>query len=120
MRTKGIDVKNSCNITQEERNAFMERFKTVCRQRGTTVAAIQIKLGKANAYFRNMGYISEFIGEEIKEYICNTQVGRRRRLRILFGTVAGLFLIGTVYFYQNIFSNQSNPCTSYILQVVQM
>lgn len=41
--------------------------------------------------------------EEIKEYICNTQVGRRRRLRILFGTVAGLFLIGTVYFYQNIF-----------------
>ena len=69
MRTKGIDVKNSCNITQEERNAFMERFKTVCRQRGTTVAAMQIKLGKANAYFRNMGYISEFIGEEIKEYI---------------------------------------------------
>ena len=69
MRTKGIDVKNSCNITQEERNAFMERFKTVCRQRGTTVAAMQIKLGKANAYFRNMGFISESIAEEVKEYI---------------------------------------------------
>lgn len=69
MRTKEIDVKNSCNITQEERNAFMERFKSVCRKRGTTVAAIQIKLGKANAYFRNMGFISESIAEEVKQYI---------------------------------------------------
>ena len=69
MRTKGIDVKNSCNITQEERNAFMERFKSVCRKRGTTVAAMQIKLGKANAYFRNMGFISESIAEEVKQYI---------------------------------------------------
>lgn len=69
MRTKEIDVKNSCNITQEERNAFMERFKSVCRKRGTTVAAMQIKLGKANAYFRNMGFISESIAEEVKQYI---------------------------------------------------
>ena len=69
MRTKDIDVKNSCNITQEERNAFMERFKSVCRKRGTTVAALQIKLGKANAYFRNMGYITESIAEEVKQYI---------------------------------------------------
>ena len=69
MRTKNVDVKNSCNITQEERNAFMERFKSVCRKRGTTVAAMQIKLGKANAYFRNMGFISESIAEEVKQYI---------------------------------------------------
>ena len=69
MRSKEIDVKNSCNITQEERNAFMERFKSVCRKRGTTVAAMQIKLGKANAYFRNMGFISESIAEEVKQYI---------------------------------------------------
>ena len=74
MRTKGIDVKNSCNITQEERRAGMERFTPGSRQKDKTEAAIQIKLGKANAYFRNMGYISEFIGEEIKEYIPNINI----------------------------------------------
>lgn len=69
MRTKEVGVRNSCNITQEERDAFMERLKSVCRKRGTTVASMQLKLGKANAYFRNMGYITDSIAEEIKVYI---------------------------------------------------
>lgn len=69
MRTKEVGVRNSCNITQEERDAFMERLKAVCRKRGTTVASMQLKLGKANAYFRNMGYITDSIAEEVKQYI---------------------------------------------------
>lgn len=74
--------KNSANITEEERNAFMERFKVVCRMKGLSVARLQIMLGKANAYFRNMGFISPKIAPEVLKIMpdlnieyCNTGKG---------------------------------------------
>lgn len=61
--------KNSNTITDEERNAFIDRFKRACRARGMSVAYLQGILGKANAYFRNMGYISPKMAVEVKKYI---------------------------------------------------
>lgn len=61
--------KNSNTITDEERKAFMDRFKTACRRKGMSVGYLQGVLGKANAYFRNMGYISPRMVSEVKKYI---------------------------------------------------
>lgn len=61
--------KNSCTITKEERDAFMERLKTALKKRDTNVASLQLQLGKANAYFRNMGYISKQMERKIHEII---------------------------------------------------
>lgn len=61
--------KNSNTITQEERLAFVDRFKRACRARGMTLQQVQNMLGKSNAYFRNMGYISPKIAVEVKKVI---------------------------------------------------
>lgn len=69
MEINNQEVKNSCNITQEERDAMMDRLKAACRKKGLTVAWLQVQLGKANAYFRNMGYISPSMATNVKQYI---------------------------------------------------
>lgn len=60
---------NSSTITDEQRNEFMYRFKKACRQRGMSVGYLQGKIGKANAYFRNMGFISHKMSAEVRKYI---------------------------------------------------
>lgn len=67
-------TKNSNTITSEERQAFMDRFKKACRRKGMSVGYLQGVLGKANAYFRNMGYISPKMAAEVKKYIPDLNV----------------------------------------------
>lgn len=69
-----VEIKNSNTITQEERDAFMERFKKACKMKGMTVAYLQKELGKANAYFRNMGYITPVMARQLKQYIPDLNV----------------------------------------------
>lgn len=65
-----LDSAKTCTkISEEERRAFMNRFKMACRNKGMTVAYLQAVLGKANAYFRNMGFISPKMAVEVKKYI---------------------------------------------------
>lgn len=66
--------KNSNTITEAERDAFMDRFKKAARARGYTVASLQSALGRTNAYFRNMGFISPKMSVEIKKYIPDLNV----------------------------------------------
>lgn len=61
--------KNSNTISKEERDAFIDRFKRACRAKGMTVQQLQNMLGKTNAYFRNMGYISPKMAIEVKKLI---------------------------------------------------
>ena len=61
--------KNSNTISKEERDAFIDRFKRACRAKGMTVQQLQNMLGKTNAYFRNMGYISPKMAIEVKKHI---------------------------------------------------
>lgn len=69
MEINDFESKNSNNITQEERDAMMERLKNACRSKGITVAWLQLQLGRANAYFRNMGYITPRMALRVKQYI---------------------------------------------------
>ncbi len=61
--------KNSNTITKEERMAFIDRFKKACRAKGLTLQQLQTSLGKTNAYFRNMGYVSPKMAIEVKKLI---------------------------------------------------
>lgn len=70
MNTADFELpKNSNTITKEERDAFMDRLKRACRLKGTTVLQLQNMIGKTNAYFRNMGFISPKIKNEVLKYI---------------------------------------------------
>lgn len=61
--------KNSNTISKEERIAFIDRFKKACRAKGITLQQLQTYLGRTNAYFRNMGYISPKMAIEVKKII---------------------------------------------------
>lgn len=69
MEINQIAEKNSVNITKEERDAYMERLKVALKKRNTNVASLQLQLGKANAYFRNMGYVTKQMEQRIHEII---------------------------------------------------
>lgn len=61
--------RNSNTITKEERMAFIDRFKRACRAKGLTLQQLQTHIGKTNAYFRNMGYISPKMVAAVKKVI---------------------------------------------------
>ena len=65
MEINQIIEKNSVTITKEERDAYMERLKVALKKRNTNVASLQLQLGKANAYFRNMGYVTKQMEQRI-------------------------------------------------------
>lgn len=69
MEQDGFDLKNSNTLTAAEKDLFISRLKKACRAKGMTVAYLQATLGKANAYFRNMGYISPRIAPQVKKII---------------------------------------------------
>lgn len=61
--------KNSNTISKKEKLAFIERLRMVCKAKGLTVQQLQTMVGKTNAYFRNMGYVSFEMEKKIKTII---------------------------------------------------
>lgn len=59
--------KTSSSITDKERNDFVKRIKLACRRKGTTLAYLNMKIGKSSGYLRNMGFISPKIAPLVKE-----------------------------------------------------